>query len=68
MNNLRARNPQLANQVQNLINNRSDPMQFYHQLMKDKTPEQMENFYKFIKQYGVSEETLNQLQNGVNTE
>lgn len=67
MNNLRARNPQLANQVQSLISNKSDPMQFYHQIMKDKTPEQMENFYRFVKQYGVDENTLNKLQNGMNT-
>ena len=59
----------MANQVQGLINNKSNPMDFYRQITKDKTPEQMEQFYNFARRWGVSDETINQLQNnGINTD
>lgn len=59
----------MANQVQGLINNKSNPMDLYRQITKDKTPEQMEQFYNFARRWGVSDETINQLQNnGINTD
>ncbi len=68
MTQLKTRNPQMANQVQGLINSNSNPMSFYKQITKDKTPEQMEQFYNFARQWGVSDETINQLQkDGINT-
>ena len=61
---LKTRNPQMANQVQGLINSKSNPMDFYRQITKNRTPEQMQEFYNFAKQWGISDETIQQLQNG----
>lgn len=43
-------------------------MSLYKDVMKDKTPEQIEQFYSFARQWGVTDETIEQLQNsGINT-
>lgn len=58
----------MANQVQGLLKNNGDPMSLYKDVMKDKTPEQIEQFYSFARQWGVTDETIEQLQNsGINT-
>ena len=49
---LKTRNPQKANQVQSLMNNNGNPMELLKEITKDKTPEQMESFYNYIKQLG----------------
>lgn len=65
---LKTRDPQKANQVQNLINNKSNPMNFYKEIMKDKTPEEMQKFYSYIQRFGVNEQTIEQLKSGINTD
>lgn len=58
--------PQALNQMQNLAKSNTSPIELFQQLMKDKTPEQMSSFYNFAKRYGVNDEMLSQLQNGIN--
>lgn len=43
-------------------------MSLYQQMIKDKSPEQMEQFYQFARQWGINDEIIQQLQNnGINT-
>ena len=58
--------PQMVNQLQNLAKSNTNPNELFNQIMKDKTPEQLTGFYKFAKSYGVSDDVLNKLQNGMN--
>ena len=44
-----------------------DPMQLYKQVTNNFSPEQMQGFTNFAKQFGFSEEQINQLNNGINT-
>lgn len=60
------KSPQLVSQIQNLMNSKVDPNELFTQIMKDKTPKEMEGFYKFAKSYGVNDEVLSKLQNGMN--
>lgn len=48
------------------MNSKVDPNELFTQIMKDKTPKEMEGFYKFAKSYGVNDEVLSKLQNGMN--
>lgn len=58
----------MANQIQELIKNNGNPMSLYQQMIKDKSPEQMEQFYQFARQWGINDEIIQQLQNnGINT-
>lgn len=58
----------MANQVQELMKNNGNPMSLYQQMIKDKSPEQMEQFYQFARQWGINDEIIQQLQNnGINT-
>ena len=53
-------NPSQANTIQEMINNKNNPNEIFKQIMKDKTPEQMEQFFTFAKQYGVSDDLISQ--------
>ena len=64
---LQKANPQVANQIQEMINSKGNPMSMYQQIIKDKTPEQMEQFYAFARQCGIPNDVINQVQNGNNT-
>jgi hypothetical protein len=58
----------MANQVQELMKNNGNPMSLYQQMIKDKSPEQMSQFYQFARQWGINDEIIQQLQNnGINT-
>lgn len=48
------------------MSSKVDPNELFTQIMKDKTPKEMESFYKFAKSYGVNDEVLSKLQNGMN--
>lgn len=56
----------MAGQVQNMINSNGNPMDLYRQITKDKTPEQMQQFYAFTKKFGIPDEIINQVQNNGN--
>lgn len=53
-------NPSQANTIQEMINNKNNPNEIFKQIMKDKTPQQMEQFFTFAKQYGVSDDLISQ--------
>lgn len=66
MSQLKIKNPQMANQIQGLINSKGNPMELYHQIIRDKTPQQMEQFYSMAKQWGIPDDVINQVQNNGN--
>ena len=59
------RNPQVFQQVQNLMKNQNNPQEFLNQLIGNQTPEQRESFMKFANGYGVTNDQLNQY--GINS-
>ena len=63
MNQLRVKNPQGYQTVQNLIQNNGDPQAFLHQIMQKATPEQKQQLFKQAKNYGVPNDFLAQIQN-----
>ena len=66
MNQLKTRNPQMANQIQELINSNGNPVSMYQQVTKGKTPEEMEKFYSFARQWGIPDSVISQAQNSGN--
>ena len=66
MNQLKARNPQFFQMINQARQNNSNPQELYKEITSKYTPEQMQKFTNFAKQFGFSEEQLNQL-NGINT-
>jgi alcohol dehydrogenase class IV len=64
LNQLKMKNPQMANQVINMINSGGNPYELFKQVTKGYTPEQANKFYEQAKQYGFDEELLKQVQNG----
>jgi len=60
------RNPQKANQIQGLINSNGNPMAIYNEIVKDKSPEQMEYFYNYARNCGIPDEVIKQVQNNGN--
>ena len=55
------RNPQLLQQFQNLQKNQSNPQEVLNQITSKYTPEQKEQFRKFVNNFGMSDEQFNQL-------
>lgn len=53
------KNPQVFQQVQNLIKNKN-PQEVLKDITGNYTPEQREQFKKFMNGYGVTEEQLKQ--------
>lgn len=62
---LKTKNPQQANQIQNLINNKSNPQEYLKQVIGGYSPQQMQQFIQFANNMGISTEQLNQL--GINS-
>ena len=52
-------------QFQNLQKNQNNPQEFLNNIMKDYTPEQKEQFAKFVNGFGISNEQLKQF--GINS-
>ena len=61
MNQLKAKNPQMFQMVDQARQNQSNPIDIFKQITSKNTPEQMENFYKKVEQLGFSPEVINQL-------
>lgn len=57
---VKMKNPQAFQQVQNLIKNQSNPQEFLNQLIGNQTAEQRNNFIKFLNGYGVTQDQLDQ--------
>ena len=58
---MKARNPQLVQMVEQAQKNQNNPVEVFKQITKEKTPEQMEGFYKQIEQMGFSPDVINKL-------
>ena len=63
MNQLKIKNPQMFQTIQNLMNSNGEPQKLVHQMMGSITPEQRQNILTQAKQYGAPENILSQIQN-----
>jgi len=54
------KNPQMFQQFQNLQRNQNNPQEFLNQITNNYTPEQMQQFARFVNGFGISNEQLNQ--------
>lgn len=63
MNQLRARNPQMFQMINQAKNSGANPKDFMKQVMNGATPEQMQNVLTQAKNMGAPDEVLNQIQN-----
>jgi len=68
MNQLKAKNPQMFQVVNQARNSNGNPMDFFKQVTNGYSPEQMNNLFARAKQMGVPDDVLQQLQNnGIST-
>ena len=67
LNQLKAKNPQMFQMVEQARKNKNNPIEFFKQVTNDRTPEQMEEFYKRTEQMGFSPDLINQLRDGINS-
>lgn len=63
MGQLQARNPQMANQISQAMNNGANPQALMKQMMGNMNNEQIQNAMTQAKQFGVPDNILNQMQN-----
>ena len=58
-NQLKAKNPQLWKQYQDLAKNKNNPQDILNEMMGKYTPEQRQEFIKFANGFGLDEQQLN---------
>lgn len=63
MNQLKMKQPQMFQLVEQARKNQSNPMEMFRDVTKNYSPEQMENLINRAKQFGVPEEVLQNIQN-----
>lgn len=56
---MKARNPQLFQQFEQLKGNQNNPQEVLNNMMKDYSPEQIQQFQKFANGFGITNEQLN---------
>lgn len=56
---MKAKNPQLFRQFQNLVKNQNNPNELLNQMMSNYSPKQMNDFKKFANGFGITDEQLN---------
>ena len=61
MNQLKMKNPQMFQMVEQAKQNQSNPVDLFKQITNKKSPEQMEAFYKRVEQMGFSPDIINKL-------
>lgn len=66
MQQLQSRNPQAFQEVNQAINSGINPQSFLKQVMGNISPQEMQNVMTQAKQFGVPNEVLQQIQNGIN--
>ena len=67
MNQLKARNPQIFQMIEQARVNQNNPIELFKQVTSKYSPEQMDNFYKQAKNMGFSDDLINEVKNGINT-
>ena len=65
MNQVRAKNPQIFNQIEQLRKNNGNPMELFKQVTSNYNDEQMNNLWKNVKQFGIPDEAIQQFQNQI---
>ena len=63
MNQLKMKQPQMFQLVEQARKNQSNAMEMFRDVTKNYSPEQMENLINRAKQFGVPEEVLQNIQN-----
>ena len=61
MNQLKAKNPQMFQIVEQARQNQNNPIDLFKQITNKNTPEQMNNFYKKVEELGFSPDIINKL-------
>ena len=56
---MKAKNPQMFQAFQNLQKNQSDPQETINNMISNYKPEQINQFRKFAKGFGITDEQLN---------
>lgn len=65
---MKAKNPQAFRRIEQLMQNQSNPIEIFKQVTNGYSNEQMNNFYNQAKNMGFSDDLINQLKNGVDTQ
>ena len=66
MNQLKAKNPQLFQMVEQAKKNQNNPIELFKQVTNNYSEDQMNNFYNQAERMGFSKDLINQLKNGIN--
>lgn len=66
MQQLQVRNPQVFQKINQAMNSGINPQDFMKQIMGNVSPQEMQNVMTQAKQFGVPDEVLQQIQNGIN--
>ena len=65
-NQLKGKNPQAFQRFEMMKQNSNNPVEIFNQLTGNYSKEQMQSFMSFAKNFGIPDEVLNQVQNGIN--
>lgn len=68
MNQLKIKNPQMFQRIEQLRQNQSNPIEIFKQVTNGYSNDQMNNFYNQARNMGFSDDLINQLKNGVDTQ
>ncbi len=55
---MKAKNPQMFQQFQNMQKNQNDPQKLIKDMTSKYTPEQLQNFRQYANGFGISDEQL----------
>jgi hypothetical protein len=61
MNQIRARNPQMFQFLEQARKNNNNPMDLFKQVTKNYKPEQIESIFNQARQFGIPDEIINKL-------
>lgn len=65
MNQMQTKNPQMFQMINQAKNSGANPQEFMKQIMKNATPQDMQQTFQMAKQFGVPNEVLQQIQNSI---
>lgn len=61
MTQLKMRNPQMFQFIEQAQKNKSNPQELFKEITKNYKPEQIENIFNRAKQFGISDDVINKL-------
>ena len=68
MNQLKIRNPQAFQKIEQLRNSNGNPMDLFKQVTNGYSTQQMEQLFTNARNFGVPDEIIRQVQNGIDAE